>query len=106
MRIESSFWQKEKTWGFYAFSDCYDLIAAHSADLFVDVIVAVDIVLLYVVWCYPSEYRIVNLTGMAIICAASARGRVLFRLLGGCWFISRLPCQEVGACKDGYAQCG
>ena len=47
--------------------DNIHLIAAHRADLLVDVTVAVDIVLLYVAWRYPSEYRIVNLTGVAVI---------------------------------------
>ena len=40
--------------------DNIHLIAAHHADLLVDVTVAVDIVLLYAAWRYPSEYRIVT----------------------------------------------
>lgn len=52
--------------------DNIHLIAAHRADLLVDVTIAVDIVLLYVAWRYPSEYRIVNLTGVAVIRIVSA----------------------------------
>lgn len=62
--------------------DNIHLIAAHGADLLVDVTVAVDIVLLYVAWRYPSEYRIVNLTGMAVIRIVSACRCAWLR--GGC----------------------
>lgn len=68
--------------------DNIHLIAAHRADLLVDVTVAVDIVLLYVAWRYPSEYRIVNLTGVAVIRIVSACRRAWLR--GGRRFFSGL----------------
>lgn len=68
--------------------DNIHLIAAHRADLLVDVAVAVDIVLLDAAWRYPSEYRIVNLTGVAVIRIVSACRCAWLR--GGRWFFSGL----------------
>lgn len=89
MWMKSSFWQKEKTWGFHAFYSCYYLISAHSTDLLIDVTIAVDIILLCITHINPSEYRIINLTGVAVICAASAFRCALFRLRRGCQLFRR-----------------
>ena len=63
-------------------------VAAHGADLLVDVTVAVDIVLLSIPHINPSEYRIVNLTGVAVIRIVSACRCAWLR--GGRWFFSGL----------------
>lgn len=78
-------------------------VAAHGADLLVDVAAAVDAVLLYAAGRYPAEDRIVDLSGVAVIGALGGRpcpgascrivlfrhrrlrlgGRVIFRHLVG-----------------------
>ena len=68
--------------------DNIHLIAAHRADLLVDVTVAVDIVLLGIPHINPSEYRIVNLTGVAVIRIVSACRSAWLR--GGRRFFSGL----------------
>ena len=78
------------------------LVAAHGTNLFVDVAVAVNVVLLYAAGGHPSKDRIIDLSGMAVIRASASRwcpcpgtaggiilrgcrclldGRVIFRLL-------------------------
>lgn len=79
--------------------DNIHLIAAHCANLFVDILVVVNCILLGSSYFNPSEYRIVNLTGMAVIRAVSicrcAWLRGGFRLLCGlryggfiCWLLA------------------
>ena len=70
-------------------------VAAHCADLLVDVPVAVDAVLLYAAGSHPAEYRIIDLSGMAAVSGIPGTACGIFLWRSGCLLdgrgVFRLP---------------
>ena len=78
---------------FSVFSIC--LVAAHGADLLVDVPIAVDVILLGVADIDPPEYRIIDLPGMAAVSGIPGTACESFLWRSGCLLdgrgVFRLP---------------
>ena len=78
---------------FSVFSICS--VAAHGADLLVDVPIAVDVILLGVADIDPPEYRIIDLPGMAAVSGIPGTACGVFLWRSGCLLdgrgVFRLP---------------
>lgn len=55
------------THAFYTLIICKLLITAHITNLFIDVSITVDSILMGIPCCYPAKNRIINLSGVRIV---------------------------------------